>query len=87
MMADKASAQRLIKTAKGQLDGILRMIDEDRYCVDIVNQLLATTSILKKVNKQIISAHMKSCVVNAFQDGDADAKIDELVAIIDKISK
>lgn len=87
MIADKKSAVRLIKTAKGQLDGILKMIDEDRYCIDVVNQLLATTSILKKVNKDIISSHMKSCVRTAFEQGDADAKIDELVAVIDKIGK
>ena len=41
---------RLLKTAKGQIDGLLKMIEDDRYCVDISTQIIATISILKKVN-------------------------------------
>lgn len=87
MKADKEQINRLLKTAKGQIDGILKMIEEDRYCVDISNQLLATNAILKKANKEIIRAHMKSCVLDAFETGNSDKKIDELIDIIDKISK
>lgn len=87
MMADKKAATRLIKTARGQLDGILKMIEEDRYCIDIANQLQATTSILRKVNKEILSAHMKNCVAEAFESGNTDAKINELVGLMDKLSK
>ncbi|MFR5150425.1 MAG: metal-sensing transcriptional repressor [Ruminococcus sp.] len=47
---------------EGQLDGILRMIEEDRYCVDISNQLLATQALLKRVNQEILRAHIRSCV-------------------------
>lgn len=86
-MADKKAATRLIKTARGQLDGILKMIEEDRYCIDIANQLQATTSILRKVNKEILSAHMKNCVAEAFESGNTDAKINELVGLMDKLSK
>ena len=62
MKADKARITRSIKIARGQLDGVLRMIEEDRYCVDISNQLLATEAILKKANKEILHAHIRSCV-------------------------
>ncbi|MEA4987492.1 MAG: metal-sensing transcriptional repressor, partial [Anaerovorax sp.] len=48
MKADKNSVTRLLKTAKGQLEGILKMVEEDRYCVDISNQILATQAILNK---------------------------------------
>lgn len=85
MKADKTDITRLIKTARGQLDGILRMIDEDRYCIDISNQLLATEAIIKKANKAILSAHMKCCVTQAVESGDPDEKIDELISIIDKL--
>ena len=85
MKADKTDITRLIKTAKGQLDGILRMIDEDRYCIDISNQLLATEAIIKKANKAILSAHMKCCVTQAVESGDPDEKIDELISIVDKL--
>ena len=85
MKADKTDITRLIKTARGQLDGILRMIDEDRYCIDISNQLLATEAIIKKANKAILSAHMKCCVTQAVESGDPDEKIDELISIVDKL--
>ena len=49
MRADKQTVTRLLKTARGQLDGILAMVEADRYCVDISNQILATQSVLSKV--------------------------------------
>ena len=90
MKADRASIERLIKTARGQLDGILRMIEEDRYCVDISNQLMATQAILRKANKEIIAAHMNCCVRSAFTCGCAEEqekKIDEIMSILDKMAK
>ena len=53
MKADKEKIARSIKIARGQLDGVLKMIDEDRYCVDISNQILATIAILKKTNQEL----------------------------------
>ena len=52
----------LSKTAGIQLDGILKMIDEDRYCIDISNQVLAATPPLGKVNKEIVRAHLAGCL-------------------------
>ena len=87
MKADKDKVGRLLKTARGQIDGILKMVEEDRYCVDISNQVLAVESILKKANHEIIKAHMQSCVRQAFEDGTADEKIDEIITLIDKMSR
>lgn len=90
MKADKESVERLIKTARGQLDGILRMIEENRYCIDISNQLLATQAILRKANKEIIAAHMNCCVRSAFASGseaEQEKKIDEIMAVLDKMAK
>ena len=86
MKADKKEVTRLLKTARGQMDGILKMIDDDRYCIDISNQLLATIAILKKANKEIISSHMKHCVLDA-SDEDASIKIDEMIQIINQMMK
>ena len=61
MRADRDSVRRKLKIARGQLDGILQMIDDDRYCVDISNQLLATQSLLKSANQQIMRAHIEGC--------------------------
>lgn len=85
MKADNDKITRLVRTARGQLDGVLRMIEEDRYCVDISNQLLASIAILQKANREIIAAHMDCCVRNAIEQGDADDKIKELTQLINKL--
>lgn len=87
MKADKSKVNRLLKTARGQLDGILKMVEENRYCIDISNQLMATQAILHTVNKEIINAHLKHCVKEAIRNGDADEKLEEIMAVMDKMSK
>lgn len=87
MKADQARVTRLLKTARGQLDGILRMVEDDRYCVDISHQLMATQSILTKINKEIIRAHMEHCVREAFDAGSGEEKIEELMELFDQVSR
>lgn len=87
MKADKDKVTRLLRTARGQIDGILKMIEDDRYCVDIANQLLATESILHKASREVLTAHMRSCVREAVQADDSDAKIDEILNLLDRIAK
>lgn len=90
MKADKTTVTRLLKTARGQLDGILKMIDEDRYCVDVSNQIAATQAILSKANSQIIKSHLHCCVKDALESGseqEKDAKLDELMNLVEKLSK
>ncbi len=89
MQADREAVTRLLKTARGQLDGLLKMVEDDRYCIDISNQLMATSAILTKVNRMVLKAHMEGCVRAALQGeaGDADKKIEELVTVFDKLSK
>ena len=86
MKAEKNQIKRLLKTASGQLEGILKMIDDDRYCIDITNQILSTQAILKKANKEILKAHMKTCVKEAIKN-NKDDKINEVIEIFDKLSK
>jgi DNA-binding FrmR family transcriptional regulator len=90
MKADKDKITRLLKTARGQIDGLLKMVEDDRYCIDISNQLSATQAILQKVNNEIIQSHLKSCVKDSFDTGseeDKDEKIEEIVKLLDKLSK
>jgi DNA-binding FrmR family transcriptional regulator len=86
MKADQQNITRLLKTAKGQIEGILKMVEEDRYCIDIANQILAAQSILRKTNKEILNAHLRHCVKEAFAAGDANEKIAEILAIMDNWS-
>ena len=68
MMADEKKILRLLKTARGQMDGIIRMVEENRYCIDIAQQLMATEAILNRANKEILAAHLKHCVQEAARD-------------------
>lgn len=85
MKADHDQITRLLKTARGQIDGILKMVEEDRYCLDVSNQLMATQSILKKANKTVLRAHMDGCVRQAVASGRPDEEMDELIALLDKL--
>ena len=87
MHADKKKTKRLLNTAKGQIDGILKMIDEDKYCIDISNQLLASIAILKKVNNEILEAHLNNCVVNASTKEEKLEKMKEVSDILKKVSR
>ena len=85
MKANKESVLRLIKTARGQLDGIERMIADDRYCVDISTQLLSTQAILNKANREILKGHVEHCVKEAIWTGDVDVKLNEILMLMDKM--
>lgn len=87
MQADKTKIIRLLKTARGQIDGILKMVEEDRYCIDISHQLMATEAILNKVNKEILASHLKHCVAQAKSQEEKEQKIDELVSMLGKLIK
>ena len=87
MGGDRDNISRLLKTAKGQVEGVIKMVEEGRYCIDVSNQILAATSILNRVNREIIGAHMKTCVKAAFKEGREDEKIEEVVALLEKITK
>lgn len=85
MKANKESVLRLIKTARGQLDGIERMIADDRYCVDISTQLLSTQAILNKANREILKGHVEHCVKEAILTSDVDVKLNEILMLMDKM--
>ena len=87
MQADPNTVLRLLRTARGQIDGIIRMVEEDRYCIDISNQLMATESILRKTNREVINAHMEHCVKEAMETGDSEEKLREVIALLDKLTK
>ena len=86
MKADHAQITRLLKTARGQIDGILKMVEEDRYCLEVSSQITAAQSILKKANRMVLKAHMNSCVKEAVESGDPEEKLEELAALLDKLA-
>ena len=84
MTADREKTVRLLKTARGQIDGILKMIEENRYCIEISNQIMACQAILSKVNKEVLNAHLCNCVLNSSGE-DSKEKLQEISAILDKL--
>ncbi len=90
MKADHKKVSRLVANARGQLDAVMRMIEEDRYCIDISTQLLAAQSLIRKANREVLKGHTACCVREAMESGDPqemETKIDELIECLDKMSK
>ncbi len=87
MKANEKKVLKLLKTARGQIDGIIKMVEDDRYCIDISQQLMATAAILNTTNREVLSAHLKNCVNNASTAEEREEKIDELIVMLSKIVK
>ena len=77
-------AVSLLKTARGQVDAVLKMVDEDRYCIDVSKQVLATIALLRKANLVILKQHMNTCVKDAVGTDKGAEKIDEITMILEK---
>ena len=87
MKAKKGEVIHKLKIARGQIDGILQMIEEDRYCVDISNQLQATQALLKSANQQILQAHIRNCVREALQTDVENPKLEEALKGLEKMAQ
>jgi DNA-binding FrmR family transcriptional regulator len=79
---DKIKFINLLKTSKGHIEGIIKMLEDERYCVDISKQILAVQALLKKTNILVLDQHIKCCVKEAFLEGKGDEKVKEIIDII-----
>lgn len=87
MVADQKQVSLLLKTARGQLDAVIKMVEDDRYCIDISHQLMAVEALLNNANRRVLTAHLKHCVNNARTEEDRNEKVDELIKLMGKILK
>ena len=76
-----------LKRIEGQVRGIQSMVEEDRYCVDILVQISAIQSALKNVGLAVTERHIKHCVTDAIQIGEGEETIDELMSVLKQFSK
>ena len=88
----KANAKVLSRLARieGQVRGIARMVEEERYCIDILTQMQAVKSALKKVEEEILKDHAAHCVAHAIKSGDVKdqtKKFSELVELFGRYGK
>ncbi|VDM90659.1 Copper-sensitive operon repressor [Mycobacterium basiliense] len=75
----KRAALNRLKTVRGHLDGIIRMVESDAYCVDVMKQLSAVQSSLERANRVMLHNHLETCFSTAVLDGRGQAAIDELI--------
>lgn len=83
----KISCQRRLSRIEGQVRGLSRMVDEDRYCIDIVTQIAAVRAALARVEDEILRDYVGHCVKHAMtssNDTDRQAKIDELLDVFSR---
>jgi DNA-binding FrmR family transcriptional regulator len=86
----KASVAKRLNRIEGQVRGLSRMVEEDRYCIDIVTQISAVRAALRRVEEEVLRDHVSHCVEHAIASGDkADqrAKIAELMAVIGRAER
>jgi len=82
----KKHASTRLRRVAGQIEGIQRMVEEDRYCVDVLHQISAARAALAKVSKLLLESHINTCVRSAFDSDDhrdREAKVEELLGIFD----
>ncbi len=79
---EKKEALNRIRTVIGHVKGIEKMIEDERYCIDILKQIAAVQSSLSKLANLLTKDHMRVCVSEAIKEGKGEAKIDELVEVL-----
>jgi DNA-binding FrmR family transcriptional regulator len=87
---DKAALVKRLHRIEGQVRGIERMVEEDRYCIDILTQLSAVTTALESLAFRILDSHVQHCVAGALASGDAaeaDAKSRELLEAVHRFAR
>lgn len=88
--AAKSEVTRRLRRIEGQVGGLLRMVEYDRYCVDVLTQINAVRAALHKVEEKILHDHVSHCVADAFASGDLTEqrhKVDELIMTIERMTK
>ena len=85
--ADKPKLLKRLNRVEGQVRGISKMIEEDRYCVDVLTQVAAVRSALDAMALQMLRDHTHGCVQGAIRSGRGDAAIDELLLVVEKFAR
>lgn len=82
---DRADILARLRRIEGQVRGIATMVEDDRYCIDVLTQVSAATSALESVALRLLHDHLAHCVVDAARSGDATEKIDEAQRAIERL--
>jgi DNA-binding FrmR family transcriptional regulator len=88
--ADKATLVKRLHRIEGQVRGVERMVEDDRYCIDILTQISAVNTALESLAFQVLDQHVNHCVAGAFSSGDkaeAEEKTRELLDVVRRFAK
>ena len=83
----KDTQERIIhrlKIAKGQIESVMKMVDEDKYCIDVLHQIQAVESALKETGNLLLETHLKGCVAENIKKGKAEESIAEIMQVFKK---
>ena len=83
----KNKAIRRLKIIHGQVGGVAKLVDEERYCLDILTQIAAIQEALRGVSKEVVRNHLETCVTDAIEKGNGEDHYKELTDIMFKLSK
>ncbi len=89
-MENDVNTLRRLKTIEGHLRGVIRMVEEDAYCIDVIRQIQAVEAALNKVSSQILENHLNSCVITAIQGNDKKERervLKEVTEVFDMANK
>jgi CsoR family transcriptional regulator, copper-sensing transcriptional repressor len=82
--ADKEDLLKRLRRMEGQVRGLQQMVEDDRYCLDIVQQIQALTAAAREVSLLVLGDHLKGCVVAATNDDEKDAALKEMMTVLGK---
>ena len=81
MEYDKKSAAHRLKIIAGQVNGLSKMIEDGKYCVDVITQSLSIQKALKEIDKKVLENHINGCVVDQMKNGEEEKAVEELVML------
>jgi DNA-binding FrmR family transcriptional regulator len=84
---EKEAVLNRLRRIEGQVKGITKMVEEDRYCIDILNQTAAVASALRNVENRVMENHLNTCVAEAMRSNDEEIKREKTAEVMDVISK
>ena len=84
---NQSTQQKLLhrlKIARGHLDKVIKMVESDEYCIDVVHQSMAVQAALKKIDQAVLENHLNHCVTQSIQKGQGKEAIEEIMSVIKK---